>query len=124
MVSPDFRRKSPGIRPARDPYSAIEQLPQNLVHRLAVRLRRRVGLRRGRGRCRFGIRRLARHRNAALAVRPRRALTRTWTRTWAGSALPLAQAAQALLQQIAEGLAELAAEQIARLAGRSTLSAR
>src|SRR5438034_1005036 len=101
MVSPDFRRISRGVRPARDPYSAIEQLPQNLVHRLAVSLRRRVALRRGRGRCRFGVRRLARHRNAARAVRPRRALTgaltRTWTRTWAGSALPLAQAAQALL---------------------------
>src|SRR5438309_56342 len=103
--------------------SAIEQLTQNVVHRLAVGLRRRIVRHRGRGW--FGVRRLVRHRNAALAVRPRRALTGALTSTWAGSALALtlAQTAQALLQQIADGLAEQIARLAALPAGRRALAA-
>src|SRR4051812_3736095 len=90
--------------------SPIKQLPQNLVHRLAVGLRR-IALRRGRGRRRrFGVRGLPRDRNAALAVWPRRGLSGALTGAALALTLILPQTAQALLKQIADGLAELAAE--------------
>src|SRR4051812_39623213 len=121
MVSPNYGQESGGIRHARAcltssrlrgegaAASAVEKLPQHVVHWLTVllggrvvRRRRRDGLR-GRsvlgrlGRC-LGRRGAA--RDAALAARP---------------AAALAEAAHPLLQQIAEGLAELAAERTARL---------
>src|SRR3954468_24160027 len=99
--------------------SAIEQLPQHVVHWLAVLLRGRVGRRRSRGRGGFGLSRRAGRigaRDAAALARTRgalggRALTRALTRS-------LAQPAQTLLQQIADGLAKLAAERIAGLPAR------
>src|SRR5271167_2412643 len=87
--------------------SPVEQLPQHVVHGLAVllRLRRGIGLRRcglGRG-CRAW-----RWRREAAALAP--ALARTLTGSLTGSL------AQSLLQQIAQGLAELAAERIGQSA--------
>ena len=98
--------------PRRSGSSAVEQLPQHVVHRLAVlrlgRLARRWAGGRGRG-------------WAAGSGRGR-------LRPWLGALASLARlrsrrrrllaeaAAQALLQQVADGLAELAAEQIAGLA--------
>src|SRR3954447_8077634 len=139
MVSPNYGQESGGIRHARAcltssrlrgegaAASAVEKLPQHVVHWLTVLLGRRVARRRRRrnglggrsvlgrlGRC-LGRRGTA--RDAALAARSAAAL-----------ALALAEAAYPLLQQIAEGLAELAAERTARLGsslstGRALLSA-
>src|SRR4051812_49661083 len=127
MVSPNYGQESGGIRHARAcltssrlrgegaAASAVEKLPQHVVHWLTVLLGGRVARRRRRdglgGRSVLGRRVLGRRLgrrgaagDAALAARPAAAL-----------ALALAEAAYPLLQQVAEGLAELAAERTGRL---------
>ena len=119
MVSPNYGQESRGFSPQERgegvAASPVEKLPQDLVHWLTVLLGGRIARhRRGRGLSRGGLgRRLCRRgraRDAALAARSAAAL-----------ALTLAEATQALLQEIADCLAELAAERTARLG--SSLSA-
>src|SRR5882757_2467604 len=84
--------------------SAVEQLPQNLVHRLAVLLRRRIVLRRRRLRRGLIGRALRPRRDAAALARLRAGRARSGRST-----RRRAQAAEPLLQQVADRLAEIAA---------------
>src|SRR5215468_2199293 len=112
MVSPDCRQFGPIPGD-----SAVEKLPQHVVHGLAFlagRHRRAGGCRRRRGRFRLRLRgRASRGRGDAAALRAAAARGLTCgLRLLAGRSLRLAKSAQALLQQVADGRAEIAAERV------------
>src|SRR5438552_13218083 len=94
--------------------SAVEKLPQNLVHRLAVLLRGRLALGWRRGRLRRGLRRggcgLLRAGGGNAAALALAGGGRAGLRGWCRSGRRGVQAAEPLLQQIADGLAQIAAE--------------